>query len=277
LSVARHVVYFLALHACGGDSTSPVPTGPVDPAPRPGDRILLDTRTTLQQADSLAEALALFPDRTSGIALSMNVDGRGTKAFRIDWPGSSGQCVDEGRWLIHYLPTPYPKRLYVQWKMRMGRTASGGGIGPVSQFQLTNPACGNAGRKILLALRDVSDRGLAGRIDYVWPGPSPVRPRFEGSGTGDVALGPNQGVAFDPQSLVGDVITQTVYLQAASSGGAADGVLKLWVNKSLVLEEQSVRMGASAFHRFQFPTIFRAPVHDQTEYFWDIIAWEPKS
>jgi uncharacterized protein YjdB len=255
-------------------STPPPPSGG-NPQPDANDRMVLDTRQSLQQANSQSEAMAMFPDNTNNIGFSSNVDGNGTNAYRLDWGGRGSNCTDDGKWMVHYISGTRPKSMYMQWKMRMGRTSTGGGIGSLDSFQITNSACGNAGRKMFLVLRDVPDQGSTGRVDYVWPGPAPVQPRFEGAGTGDLQLGMNK-VNFQPQNLVGQVVTHTLYLQAESAAGRNDGVIMLWVNGDLKAEYRNVRMGTHAFHRFQWPTIFRAPQQDQTEYIWDIVAWEPR-
>jgi trimeric autotransporter adhesin len=245
------------------------------PAPDANDRMILDTRSTLQQATSAVQALLQFPDNTNNFNFSTNIDGNGTRGFRLDWTGRGSNCTDDGKWFVYYVPGGAPKSIYMSWKMRMGRTSTGGGIGALDSFQLSNAACGNAGRKMFLVLRDVPDQGSTGRVDYVWPGPAPIQPRFEGAGTGDLQLGMNR-VNFQPQNLVGQTVTHTMYLQASSSSSAADGVIMLWVNGQLMAEYRNVRMGTHGFHRFQMPTIFRAPTSDQTEYWWDIIAWEPR-
>ena len=207
------------------------------------------------------------------MGFTTNMDGRGTRALRFAW-NPARSCVDDGlTWPVE-LKAPYPTRIYMQWKMRMGRSRTGGGHGALNNFDITNENCGNAGRKMWLTLRDVPGLGGAGRLDFIWPGPAPVQPRFEGAVRN---LHYNQGRAFQPQDHVGETITHTIYYQAESSNGANDGVVRLWINGQLMMDHTGLDMGTEAFQRFQFPATFRAPAYYQTEYFWDIVAWEPAS
>lgn len=201
-----------------------------------------------------------------------DMDGHGTHALRIDWSGYNGTCADQAATLLTYLPKPYPKHVMFSWKMQMGRTATGGGIGPINSFAIANPNCGNAARKVFLVLRDQPDMGGTDRIDYIWPGPSPVGVQFTASDRG-LAIASR---AFLPEQHIGEVITNTVELQAESSPGAHDGVMRLWVNGNLVLNVTNAAIGAEAFERFQFPTVMNSPLHDQSEYLWDIVAWAPQ-
>src|SRR5690242_11874698 len=58
--------------------------------PATGDRLLIDTRTSLQAAGSMGDAGALFGVSSLGQywAFTSNVDGQGTNGLRIDWPRS---------------------------------------------------------------------------------------------------------------------------------------------------------------------------------------------
>ena len=251
------------------------PSSGASPLPDANDRILLDARQRLQQATTLGEAECALRatgtcsptvQPTAETGFTTDVDGSGTRALRKSWRGMS-ICDDASAayWQVR-LPSPYPRRMFISWKMRMGRTATGGGLGAVGAFDITNGNCGNAGRKVMLVLRDVPDEGGNGRIDYLWPGSAPVQP--------SVGFQPLNRGAFQPQDHVGQTLQQTLYLQAESSPTANDGVLRLWVNGALVMEFVG-DVGPEAFHRFQFPSTFRAPIQDQTEYWWDIVAWEP--
>ena len=246
-----------------------------DPIPGAGDRILMDARQKLQAATTLGEAECALratgtcsptAQPTAETGFTTDMDGLGTNALRKSWRGMS-ICDDANAdyWQVQ-LPSPYPRSMYLSWKMRMGRTATGGGLGALNAFDITNENCGNAGRKVLLVLRDLPDLGGQGRIDYLWPGSAPVQP--------SVGFQPLNRGTFQPQDHVGQTIQQTIYLQAESSPTANDGILRLWVNGTLVLEFVG-DVGPEAFHRFHFPSTFRAPIQDQTEYWWDMVAWEP--
>ena len=262
-----------------GPSALPAQQG--GPQPDGNDRVLVDARRALQQARTLGEAectlrpapCSMRVQATPETGFTLDVDGRGTHALRKSWHRTV-ECTDAPGavpWLVR-LPSPKPRRIYMRWNMRLGRSPTGGGLGAVNAFQITNAACGNAGRKVWLTLRDVPDEGSRGRLDFLWPGPAPVRPVLSSASRN---VGPRGGAAFDPQQHVGETLTHVIYLQAESGEQANDGVVRVWVNGRLLIDESGLDLGADGFDRFQFPSTFRAPVQDQTEYFWDVVAWEP--
>jgi len=264
----------------------PPPVGPGNPVP--SGTIYVDTRAgganNIQAVTTLAAATAAWgvgtpsPYLSANIGFTTNVDGVGTHAFSASLGGWGGVPRDGGSQLQWYLPTgPKPKALYIQWKHRMGRTATGGGIGAVGFFDITNQndPGGNAGRKYLLMLRDVADGGSGGRVDHVWAGPSPVSVHTEGW----YGLNPYPGnlglnrCAFNPEAHINETIVFTHYLQTESAPGASDGAVRVWYNGVLCAEHTGVPSGHLGIHRFQFPATFRSPIADQTEYFWDIVVW----
>jgi hypothetical protein len=262
------------------DTATVTVTEPRDPVPDADDRLLFDVRTSLQQATSATAAEAPFRATYNGmwypssaVHFVQNFNGRGTNAIRLDWTRES-TCVDQARQVQAGFTAPYPKEVYVQWKLHMGRTAEGGGLGEVGRFQLTNAACSNAARKALLIPRDVPDLGNYGRMGYTWAGPAPVKPLLTQT-TPDFAAYGNAS-DFDYQGAQGQDIIQTVYYKAASSETAYDGVIRLWINGRLIVEAVGAPIMHYGFHRFSLPTVMRAPSLDQSEYVWDIVAWEPK-
>jgi hypothetical protein len=209
------------------------------------------------------------------------MDGANTHAVRVDWKNWNGVCSDQAANIITYLPRPYQTHVVITWKTRLGRTSTGGGVGTVGNFQITNKNCGgynntggNAGRKSLLVARAVPNMGAAGRIEYLWAGPAPVMPKVTSDAL-NLSYLPLKGVSVDLQAQVGKVITQTLELKAASSATAKDGIVRLWINGVKVVESLSAPIGPEAFHRFQIPSTFNSPMQDQSEYFWDIVAWTP--
>lgn len=260
---------------------TPPAESPGDPAPGPNDSILVDARTSFQHYTTLAEAERGVPltDPSGRFSWTNDMDGAGTHALVFELPSWDGTtCLDGGG---HYeIPMRgNPTRLFFQWKMRMGRTATGGGIGPIGSAVINNPRCSNAGRKLVLFARNVPDLGGRGRVDYVWPGPAPAVPRFEGfygTGAADRTILPNQGVYF-PQQHVGETITQTIEMQAESRPGGRDGVLRLWIDGRLLTNATGVALGTEGVNRVLIPSTFRASAQDQTEYYWAFLAWTPKS
>src|SRR5215218_3275932 len=181
---------------------APAPATP--PLPDADDRILFDTRAALQQATTMRQALAIWgfsADTRAYLAFTTDVDGAGTHAMRVDWPASSS-CTSISPTISKSLPTPRAKGVYLRWKQRLGRTATGGGLGTVDGFRVHRDDCTSSGRFVGFADRDSSSN----RLQYKWLGPSPAKPNFGVKGV--VTLGPNRGWTFDPQQLVGQVIDQ---------------------------------------------------------------------
>ncbi|MEX2284709.1 MAG: Ig-like domain-containing protein [Gemmatimonadota bacterium] len=254
-----------------------------DPRPDASDLILIDSRTRLQQATTRGEAECAIraspctPNPalntpgldTAHFALSLNMDGNGTRALRVTWkkPATFGDCCGGG-YQQPVIPGA-PKEVYIQWKHRLGRTSTGGGIGALNSFAINNPLdpVGNAGRKVMLLLRDVPDMGGSGRIDYLYQGGTGVQVTLGFKGL-------NKG-PFQPDQMVGQTIIQTIYAKAESSADSNDGVLRLWVNGQLVLDHIG-DFDPWGIHRIQFPSTYRSPAQDQTEYLWDLIVWQPK-
>jgi hypothetical protein len=270
-------------------TTPPPPTSSSEPLPRSGDRILMDGRVSMQQATSIAN---LWPGAPRGtvpndqltyelnkdLKFTSDFDGKGTNALRVDWTSFNGYCGDQAHRSITYLPAPYAKHIIVSFKQHMGRTATGGGIGELNSFQITNSGNGcdlNAGRKMMLMCRVQADGGCYNRMDYLYPGPAPVKPRIDNNVI-QCNCGLLPGVAFNPQDYVGKTIVTTEELKAESSPGAADGIVRMWVNGVKIIENTHARIGAQAFNRFELTPTFNSPAQNQTEYIWDVVSWVPQ-
>ena len=249
-----------------------------NPIPDPTDRILLDTRTSLQSATSLTSAIAALGSsvaKEGPWAFTANMDGNGTNALRIDWPRRFSEvCKYTNATLAVPLPTPRPARMYIQWKQRLGRTLSGGGVGRVGEFTMGDKCTGLA-RSEWTALRDEMPRTDAGRVEYQWFGPRPLAPRVTAMVEPNVRAEPVSGSTFSPSERVAMTVTQTLYLQAESAPGARDGVMRLWVDGVLVTDQSNLALGAAGFRRIRFPGRMALPPRQQSEYLWDIVAWEP--
>jgi hypothetical protein len=246
----------------------------------------------MQQATSVANiwpaaALGTGPSTQASYefegtgAFTTNFDGNGTHALRVDWASFNGHCSDAGPSgeVLTYLPSPFAKHIIISWKQHLGRTATGGGIGAIGSFQITNSGNGcdpNAGRKELIVCRVNADDGCYDRMDYLWPGPAPVSPRVDNNNQ-NLNFNFLPGVTpFDPQQHVGETIVQTLELQAESSTGAGDGIVRVWIDGTKVIENLHAKIGAEAFNRFTLPSTFNSPAQDQSEYIWDIVAWVPQ-
>ncbi len=113
------------------------------PMPSVGDRILFDARTSLQEAADLGAALAIWgysSTTRSQWGFTTDMDGNGTNALRVDWASAGGLCSTQSPEITRTLPTPYPKRAYMQWKQRLGRTETGGGVGAVGALMSFAPS-----------------------------------------------------------------------------------------------------------------------------------------
>lgn len=244
---------------------------PGDPRVSSTDRILFDTRSSLQMAATLREALVPWgyaTDTRPQWGFTTDMDGAGTNALRVDWPAAGSACTSLMPDVAKTLPKPYPNRIYMQWKHRLGRTATGGGLGDVDQFDVHRPECGKAGRFLWMAKRD----GTTDRIELKWSGAGPVQPVVKSRGMTYV---PAAGVTFDPQMHVGETLLHTLYVQAESSPGAADGVLRLWVNGQVIIDQSGLAIGTQPVYRMHFPWAGPSPITGQSEYFWDVLVWEP--
>src|SRR5688572_23190013 len=111
------------------------------------DRVLFDARARLQQAATLREALALWglsQDTQSGWGFTTDLDGAGTHALRVDWTAQATGCTSVSPVLGKTLASPKPKRLYAQWRQRLGRTVTGGGLGEVGRFTVNRADCSSS-------------------------------------------------------------------------------------------------------------------------------------
>ena len=258
-----------------------------DPTPQAGDRILFNTDSLLSNPNinTSADLSNYFAELSSKIDVTHNQNNNGTSAFRIEWPYyGGGTCQDDSANIQFYTENPAPKSVYYQWTQHMGKTVTGGGIGNLNAFQITDPACGqsNASRKEWLIGRtnangqtvytDPNDPST-NRIDYIWPG----------QGTNGAALqftynssnSEASSLAWNPAQHINEDITQTIYLQAESAVGARDGVIKLWINGVLYIDVENAATGTAGFGEFHFPTVMNSPGMDMTEYIWGVKAWQP--
>jgi chitodextrinase len=282
----------LALTIITGCSDSPPPTAPDvnasldavgataslegELAPAAGDRVLNDARTKLQLATSLSSGLAAIGDATAKegwrLVFVTNADGLGTNAFRIDWPYPESTCAYFATGLEVALAAPHPKRLFIQWKQHFGRTASGSGPGTVGSFAFANHGC-PVGRTALALLRSGSTTD-ANAVLYAWSAASPVTPIATRNGATFLVAALDDDAALLEQ-YAGRAVVHTFYAQAESAPGASDGVVRLWLDGTLVLERAQLALDTAAFRGFLLPGQTPRSRVRQTEYLWDFLVWEP--
>ncbi len=245
--------------------------------PRSADRVLLDARAALQQATTLTAALGSWGASLDSVSrvrvrLAGDIDGRGTNGLRLDWQGTGDgdDCQERSPSIGVTLPKPFPDRIYIQWKQRLGRSRTGGGLGEIDSFVIPANSCDELdGRFVWTVGRD---EGTGRRVDLRWRGGGAVRPVLNVKRTSILAE-PNQQWEFLPAGHRGEEIVQTLYLQAESRRGAGDGVMRLWVGDRLLTERTALALGAERFRRMNFPWTMAAPPRGQTEYFWDMVSW----
>jgi len=242
-----------------------------------------------------------------GWNFTTNVDGANTRAFRVDrrgWadagPSYTPTVGDNNMSIVPYIPLvsgAAPTELYIQWKHRMGRTATGGGYNDtlqaggvdrssvIDRFAIVNEdhVPSNASRKYLLINRP-SGSSPNGRIDMIWAGDwTTVAGATRGvqvevssptqSPTPPIFMIPRS--TWNPLTAVATTITYTTYIKAESSVGAGDGIMRVWVNGTQIGEKLNWGILSYGFDRIEFPNIINSPKYTQTEYFWDIVIWKP--
>jgi uncharacterized protein YjdB len=261
----------------GPQSNSPAlaPTMASAIAPAEGDRILLDTRTSLQHATTRAQAIRAFNNANAGWlwVFTPNVDGQGTNALRIDWPRRvSPSCAYATALLTANLPAPAANRLVIQWKHHLGRTATGGGFGTVGAFSLVDHGCPK-GREVA-TLHGASTGAAAPQLMYGWTGASPVAPFVARDGAPALQISALPDIAR-LDDYVGRTAVHTLFVQAESAPGASDGIVALSIDDQLVLLNTTAPLSVGAFRQISFPGESPRPRQRQSEYFWDFVVWEP--
>jgi uncharacterized protein YjdB len=166
----------------------------------------------------------------------------------------------------------------VQWKHHLGRTPTGGGYGGIGEFALTDHGC-PTGRTNWSVLRLEDSNALSDprRVDYMWTGASPVSPYVVRQGEPLFQANALSSAPVQVEGLVGRTATHTLYLQRESAPGAADGVVRLWIDGQLVLENTHAALDATPFRRIFWPGVAPLPLQRQSEYYWDVLVWEPLS
>lgn len=272
-----------------GTSAATVTASGSAPSPGVNDNILFDVRTTLQSAGDLAAALALYgPDshHSDTWNFTTDYDGNHTHALRADWNGQGNAASDYpgGPYLYQYFPEPWPFHVFYQVKVFQGKTATGGGVGNTT-FKNTNPnetgfppGTAPAGRKMILLGRDFSVMPNLWRIDTDIAGPAPAGHPTQAPFV--MNLEPvsyvgtmNQPIQRYMDELVGQIVTLTIEAQAATAANN-DGIYRLWINSDKIIEVTNVP-GHVSINQLNRPVTFRSVAQDQTEFWYDDLAWEP--
>lgn len=289
----------------------PPAPAPLPSDPAPAGRILFDTRAggaqDLQRMATAADVANMLgkgnystlPNSwTPTWGFTKDLDGRGTRGILIPWAAKpAGTFGDVAQLLTVELKNflaggPMPRRFVVQWKSWLGRTRTGAGtpggadaIGAIGAFQWHNPAdpVKNAAGKRIRLFRDLPDATRYTRgFDILYHGHetglacyaelASSSPLFPSEQNAYGAIFPG----VDPAPWINQVVTTTLAIEPSSSDAAADGSVRVWMQAAKVLDlTAKAALGVPGFSGFEFPMIFRSPAFDQTEYWWDVVAWEP--
>src|SRR5947207_6597433 len=157
--------------------------------------------------------MKLFGDRRNreDWAFTTNVDGNGTHALRVDWPGGYGSCRTVSNSLGRPFQSPHPARVFFQWKQHMGRTATGGGKGNIGAFSLGASNCSGVARTLWFAQRDANASSGAKRLELEIR--RPTAPTVDVHVKTTDLLVPSTPVPFGTQPIAGRDVVHTLYVQ----------------------------------------------------------------
>jgi hypothetical protein len=241
---------------------------PVAPVPDGSSTILFDNRSggaqDIQTATTYAQILAKysassFTDATG--FLETNVDGAGTKARGIQWTASGGEgaaYVGTESGALGGAGSGPASGWYTSFKTHLGKSATGGGTGTVGQWVYTGS---NAHHKMFLWMRTPDN--ATDRIYLV------VRPQAAGGTQFSIDnLGYNspswsQGL----YERTGEVIKVTCYFSPAT------GVIKSWINDTLVLDATGQTFGSGGLADIQETATMRLLTTQMVQYIWDTVTW----
>jgi hypothetical protein len=235
--------------------SSPPPTG--EPVPTSTSKVFFDTRPggaqDYQKLNSLQEALAVWDVGYRGpVAWTTNMDGNGRHALRWDW--SSSPTEQDG--VVERSLPSVTGRMVTSWKIHLGRTSTGGGVGNVGYYGLNN----GGGTKRFLWLRQDGTY----RIYLVWRGyPSYDYNTFAIDG---VSWNSNP-ISGNPYAYVGQEQRWTVEMVLPNT-------IRAWVNGVKVLDQSNANLGTTPFTSIQTPATMNYPAAAMSEYWYDVVVWQ---
>jgi uncharacterized protein YjdB len=265
--------------------TAPPPPPPGLPSPQPADLVVFDTRAggaqSIQSVNTFAEAMQRFTEWRSSNTFATNMDGNGTRAIRHQYSAASGCAQQEQSPWTRVYPLPVlTKEVYYQFKYRMGRHPNDAGttFGEVNRFQITNDPCNSAngtnyGMKLAIFSRTHPSDGLgnAGRTDIIFGGPAPSNFSVRCDGCPGVAYYAN----WRPQEHVGESIIVTLYLKAESGENTNDGIVRAWVDGTLLIDHTNADLTSRYFSGPEIISVMNTPQINQIVYTWDHLIWIP--
>ena len=273
--------------------------GTGDPQPQTGDQILLDFRAggnkDLQSCTDLTCARNRMGIHVGNIGFTTNFDGNNTRALVFQWLLNNGQATctgNTGSQQDMFMETSTNVSgfadIYLQYKIWMGRTATGGGVGTVGSYSNVNLGGGTpGGHKWWVWFRTAAGNGdgrlTAEQSPTLWKmittsypgytGPAPIADGAIGEvhyfGT-DVTSG-----AWNPDANLNKVNTLTFRIRSETANNAQNGLMEVWANGALVQSKSNLYTSPLGFFGLQIggPT-WICPPADQTYYMWDIVVWK---
>ncbi len=254
--------------SANGSSSEPTPSG----------TIVFDSRSggaqSFQSANSISDVRAYFTkDQGQGAGeivdgvhghwdFTTNYDGNGKHALRVDWtanPGTESQASS-----IFYYPTSI-NQLYWTVTIHLGRTATGGGLGTVGSF---SPVTTGGGMKRLLFLRNKDDG--TDRTYWVWQTSAATAPQSSMS-----IDNRNFNDYFQVDLGIGVDVRWTGRIVPASSSTAKDGIVQVWRNGVLVLNDQAAAIGNLPFSEKEMAATRFNCTQNESEYWTDLVVWRP--
>ncbi len=270
-SVTSNSIAMTASGGSGGSSGSSA-------EPTPSGTIVFDSRAggaqSFQSANSISDVRAYFTkDQGQGAGelvdgshghwdFTTNYDGNGKHALRIDWTANPGTESEASS--IFYYPTSI-NQLYWTVTIHLGQTATGGGLGTVGSFV---PVTTGGGMKRLLFLRNKDDG--TDRTYWVWQTSSPSAP--ESSISIDNR---NFNDYFQVDLGVGVDVRWTGRIVPASSPTSSDGVVQVWRNGVLVVDDHAAAIGNLPFSEKEMAATRFNTTQNESEYWTDLVVWRP--
>jgi hypothetical protein len=278
----------------------PEPEG--DPQPGPDDEISIDFRAggnkDLQQCNSIGDVQCL---KTGAVDLTTDFDGKGTHALVFPWRRYNGQAECSGNTTgptgseqdMSVGPQPLLTgggEIFLQWKIWMGRTPTGGGTGEIGAYR-NAASVPNApgGHKYFVLFRDPNSNQARMTFEQGQTLGKWITTMYDGYAgppeIGDGSIGQlhffgesSLAEPFNPDDHIGEVVTFTCRFKAESAKNAHDGEMTLWINGVLRDHAENMYTGIFGTSEWQLggPT-WICPSQDQTHYMWDMVVWRKKA
>ena len=230
---------------------------------------------------------------TSGWGATLDVDGKGTRALMGTYWGPT-DCNAQQEHKANLELARSVREVYFSYMTRLGRSSTGEGVpdgaaarGDVNAFRAQSANCDGKGGK---RFRVVHER-------VTFPDGSTATPAWHhqwrggatsGDVAGDIAGEPGAQIwdrnLYSPERLEGRPVRYTVYARASTALSGSmesykkftpDGVVRVWVDGVLVFDRSNLVLPSSAINRVNLMSRLNSPSFEMTDYWWDMVAWQP--